>query len=83
MTMDEDRAKEGVEHLQAAAREIIAAGRAFFDAMEGLVDSSEAGRSVRSLFDSMTKGEWGPPRRGEPGGSNNGGDEGYTHIKLD
>jgi hypothetical protein len=31
----------------------------------------------------MTKGEWGPPRRGEPGGSNNGGDEGYTHIKLD
>jgi hypothetical protein len=80
--MDEDRAKEGVEHLQAAAREIIAAGRAFLDAMEKLVEGSDAGRSVRSMFDSMTKGQWGPPRR-PPGGSNNGGDDGYTHIDLD
>jgi hypothetical protein len=34
------------------------------------------------MFDSMTKGQWGPPRR-PPGGSNNGGDDGYTHINLD
>lgn len=35
--MNEDRAQEGIEHLQAAAREMIAAARAFLDVAEDLV----------------------------------------------
>jgi hypothetical protein len=81
--MDEERAREGVEHLQAAAREIIAAGRAFLDAMEGIVEDSDAAQQWRSMFESMTKGDWGPGRSRERGGSNNGGDDVYTHIRVD
>lgn len=36
--MNEDRAHEGIEHLQAAAKELIAAARAFLDVAEDLVD---------------------------------------------
>jgi hypothetical protein len=39
--MDEDRAAEGVEHLQAAALELIAAARAFLDVAEDLVTDPE------------------------------------------
>lgn len=35
--MDDDRAGEGVDHLQAAARELIAAARAFLDVAEDVV----------------------------------------------
>ena len=33
-----DRAHDGLDHLQAAAKELIAAGRALLDAAETLVD---------------------------------------------
>lgn len=36
--MSDDRAREGVEHLQNAARELIAAARAFLDVAEEVVD---------------------------------------------
>lgn len=36
--MNEDRAHEGIEHLQAAAKELIAAARAFLDVAEDLVE---------------------------------------------
>lgn len=35
--MEDERAGEGVEHLQAAARELIAAARSFLDVAEDLV----------------------------------------------
>jgi hypothetical protein len=35
--VNEDRAQEGIEHLQAAARELIGAARAFLDVAEDLV----------------------------------------------
>lgn len=35
--MNEERAQEAVEHLQAAARELIAAARAFLDVADDLV----------------------------------------------
>jgi hypothetical protein len=38
----QDRAREGLEHLQAAARELIQAARAMLDVAEGLVDDPEA-----------------------------------------
>jgi hypothetical protein len=37
-----DRARDGLEHLQAAAKELIAATRALLDAAEELVDDPSA-----------------------------------------
>ena len=47
---DPDRLDDGVEHLQAAASEMIAAGRAFLDAVEDLVRDREAVASVVDAF---------------------------------
>ncbi|HKX69835.1 MAG TPA: hypothetical protein VJM75_01345 [Acidimicrobiales bacterium] len=41
-----DRAREGVEHLQAAARELIHAARAVLDVAEDLVDDPDAVAAV-------------------------------------
>lgn len=50
--MNEQRAREGVEHLQAAALEVIAAVRAFLDMAEGLVrDPGRVSRLVDDLAD--------------------------------
>jgi len=46
--MDE-RAAGGMEHLQAAARELIAAARAFLDVAEDLVDEPGAAAAVIDL----------------------------------
>jgi hypothetical protein len=37
-----DRAREGLEHLQSAARELIAAARAMLDVAEDIVDDPDA-----------------------------------------
>lgn len=60
--MNEQRAREGVEHLQAAALEVIAAIRAFLDVAEDLVrdpgrvsglvhDLADVGRGAASATD--------------------------------
>lgn len=48
MTADghEDHAREGLEHLQAAAREVIKATRSLLDAAEELVDDPSAVQSM-------------------------------------
>lgn len=44
--MNEQRAREGVEHLQAAALEVIAAVRAFLDLAEDVVRDPAAATAV-------------------------------------
>lgn len=39
--MDDSRATDGVEHLQAAARELLSAARAFLDVIEDVVEDSD------------------------------------------
>lgn len=46
--MNEDRARQGVEHLQTAAIEVIAAVRAFLDVAEAVVRDPGAAASVAS-----------------------------------
>jgi hypothetical protein len=41
-TDPQERAREGLEHLQAAARELIHAARAMLDVAEAMVDDPEA-----------------------------------------
>lgn len=50
--MSEDRAREGIEHLQAAAIEVIAAVRAFLDVAEAVVrDPAAAANAAGALVD--------------------------------
>ena len=41
-----DRTSEAVGHLQAAAREMIAAARAFLDVAEEVIDDPKAGEAL-------------------------------------
>jgi hypothetical protein len=41
-----ERARDGLEHLQSAARELIAAARAALDVAEGIIDDPDAVSSM-------------------------------------
>ncbi len=52
MSVNEERARQGVEHLQAAAIEVIAAVRAFLDVAEDVVrDPSGVAAMATSFVD--------------------------------
>jgi hypothetical protein len=69
MTDDDHRAKEGLEHLQAAAIELIEAARAFLDVAEDVVselpDAEGLVGAVSDLVRSVTSGR--PPRENGTG----------------
>jgi hypothetical protein len=65
--VNEDRARQGVEHLQTAALEVIAALRSFLDVAEDLVrDPSSAAHLATSLLESARSTE---PADGGPASS--------------
>lgn len=59
MTRDEDAATDparaGLEHLQAAAHEMIAAARSMLDAVEELLDDPKMATSLTSAFATVGK----------------------------
>lgn len=59
----EDRAAEGLAHLQAAARELIQAARAVLDVAEGLVEDPRAVTAVADAVGSIVKTAAGAGRR--------------------
>ncbi len=63
----QDKAREGLEHLQAAARELIQAARAMLDVAEDLVNDPEAVTSlagtVAALGDLVRQRAGGPARQ--------------------
>lgn len=65
--MGDERAAEGVEHLQAAALELIAAARAFLDVAEDLVTDPErvsgAMASLATIIDLAGRGRYPPADR--------------------
>lgn len=73
--MDDERMAEGIDHLQAAALEVIEAARAFLDVAEGLVGDrdkiSEAMASVAALADVARPGRPGR-KAGRPGSDDDG-----------
>lgn len=50
-----DDLAKGVDHLQAAAREMIRAGRSLLDAAEGLVDDPAALRGALGTFTNLAQ----------------------------
>ncbi len=51
--IDQDPGAEGVEHLQRAAREMVAAARSFLDAIEKVVEDRDALREVSASLTGM------------------------------
>jgi hypothetical protein len=77
--MTEDRTSEAVTHLQNAAREMIAAARAFLDVAEELVEDPDAGEALlQSLGDVARRVV--PGRNGSSDGDDGGGVE---HITVE
>ena len=70
-----DRAGEALGHLQAAARELIAASRAFLDVVEEVVDDPKAGDALLESLGDLTR-RFGT-RTTPPS------DDGVEHIRVD
>jgi hypothetical protein len=75
-----DQLAEGVEHLQAAARELIQAGRSLLDAVEGLVEDPSALQSVVGTLGSLAQAAARSLR--SDGGADTDGPGGVEHIPL-
>jgi hypothetical protein len=88
--MNDDRAAEGLDHLQSAALEMIQAARAFLDVAEDLVADRDKVAEVVSAFgsvaDAATRAARGhAPRsdqQAEPGHDPAAGNDGVQHIKV-
>ncbi len=81
--MNEERADEGLEHLQTAAEELIAAARAFLDVAEEVVTDPKTADSLLGLLDSVA----GLAKRSRPGrasgsGRPEDGDDPVEHIPV-
>src|SRR5262245_13247753 len=68
-----DRARQGMEHLQAAARELIAAARAALDVAEDVVNDTDSVAALAGLLGSA--GEMARRVRGAAPGPDDAGDE--------
>lgn len=73
-----DKAAEGVEHLQAAARELIEAARDFLDVAQQVVDDPRATESVVETLTGLAR----VVRRSATGAAE-GRSAPYEHIDLD
>jgi len=77
MVADEDRTSEGVAHLQTAAREVIAAFRAFLDVAEEVVEDPKSGEALLETLGDLARRV--VPRPGGPPDE----DGGVQHITVD
>ena len=62
----DDKVHQGIEHLQAAAREMIQATRSLLDAAEELIDDP---KSVQDMVGSLAQAAQMAAARFRPGGS--------------
>ncbi len=72
-----DNADEALGHLQSAARELIAAARAFLDLAEEVVDDPKAGEALIDGLGNLAR----KARSAAPGTAPDDG--GVQHIDLD
>lgn len=83
--MADDRAAEGLDHLQRAGMELIAAARAFLDVAEELVADRDRVAEVVSMVGSVAGDAMAAASRatGRPGPTGGGGDEpSVEHIDV-
>jgi hypothetical protein len=87
--MSDDRTREGLEHLQAAALELIAAGRAFLDVAEELVKEPATAAVVVRAAGTMARAAQQAAQPSRPGAAADAndsppppGEERVTRIRL-
>ena len=71
----DDKVKEGLDHLQAAAREVIEATRSLLDAAEALVDDPRAVQGLVGTLASVAQAAAGHFRAGAQHGDDHGDDD--------
>jgi hypothetical protein len=76
----EDLARAGVEHLQAAAREMIRATRSLLDAAEELVEDPAAVQNLVGTIATVAQAAAGRLRR-DAGGPEDGDDGDDGHVQ--
>ena len=78
---DDDKVQQGLEHLQAAAREMIQATRSLLDAAEDLVDDPKAVQGLVGTLASVAQAAASRLRPESPDDAH--GDDGHVeHIKV-
>ena len=71
-----ERALEGIAHLQSAAKELIAAGRAMLDAADELVDDPTVVGQLGDALGALVKLAGAALAGAAPGGGGTDGDDG-------
>lgn len=75
---DDDKVHQGIEHLQAAAREVIEATRSLLDAAEELLDDP---RSVQDIVATVASVAQAAAARLRPSGASTDGDDGDSQVQ--
>jgi hypothetical protein len=75
---EDDWAHKGMEHLQAAAREVIQATRTFLDAAEELVEDPKAVQGLMSTLATVATAAAGRLRSDAPDDDEDDGDDGHV-----
>jgi len=79
----DDKVQQGLEHLQAAAREMIQATRSLLDAAEELVDDPKAVQGLVGTLATVAQAAAGRFRSGAPTGADHDDDDGRVQrIKV-
>jgi hypothetical protein len=83
--VNEDRARDAAEHLQAAVHELIAAGQALLGALDDVVERREAAPDLFSAFEAVARRFIPPSSSAGSDDEHDGGDDddGYEPIRLD
>ncbi len=79
---ERDGVAEGIEHLQAAAKELIRAGRSLLDAAEGLVDDPSALQGLVGTLGSLAQAAAGRLRTDEGDGGSDDDPGGVERIPV-
>ena len=81
---EDDWAQKGMEHLQAAAREVIQATRTFLDAAEELVDDPKAVQGLVGTLAALAAAAAGRLRSDAPAGDgdDDGDDDHVQRIRV-
>lgn len=78
----DELARQGLEHLQAAAREVIQATRSLLDAAEELVEDPSAVQSLVTSLASIAQAAAGRLRTDAADGSPDDGDSHVERIRV-
>jgi len=69
---ERDDLADGIEHLQAAAKELIRAGRSLLDAAEGVIDDPSALQGLVGTLGTLAQAAAGRLRAAAPGDDDEG-----------